>query len=602
MSDEHAIASAIIRLMQGVVYRESDEDTWLTLERSGAGVRDHFATIGVDVVVDDAEGYAYLRSRPEEEGEEALPRLVRRRALTYNVSLLLVLLRKRLVEFETTGGDGRMVLTTEQIVEMLRLFQAESTNDARVVDQAEATIKKAAELGFLQAAARPKRPLGGAADPQGLRRRPDTVGLRCEAAGVRGSGGQMSEGSSPRLSSGAGRAGYRLQHLEVLNWGTFDAQVWRFTPGAETALLTGDIGSGKSTLVDALTTLLMPAHKVAYNKAAGADAKERTLRSYVEGHYKSERIEATGRSRAKGLREDRRTYSVVLGVFTNHGYNETVTLAQVFQQRESTGQPYRFFVTATKELSITTDFADFGSDLRDLRKRLRAAGAEIFDEFPKYATSLRRLLGIRSEQALELFHQTVSMKSVGNLNEFVRDHMLEPSDSSERVRDIIAHFDDLTKAHDAVKRAREQLEALEPIVQTAAKYDAALAERDGVERERAAVRLFIAELRSRLLADEIAGWRPRDRSVVRAGCRKSQAAGASGERDSLIEERAKAGGDRIGELERLARDARAQAEKRRRSADALRHRCRRCRAGADQQQRGVRGADGARRRRAAAAG
>jgi hypothetical protein len=150
MSNEHAVASAIIRLMQGVAYRESDEDTWVTLERLGAGVRDHFAAIGVDVVVDDAEGYAYLRSRPEEEGDEALPRLVRRRALTYNVSLLLVLLRKRLLEFETTGGEGRLVLTTDQIVEMLRLFQAESTNDARVADQAETTIRKAAELGFLR--------------------------------------------------------------------------------------------------------------------------------------------------------------------------------------------------------------------------------------------------------------------------------------------------------------------------------------------------------------------------------------------------------------------------------------------------------------------
>lgn len=150
MSDEHAIASAIIRLMRGVVYQESDEDTWLTLERAGAGVRDHFATIGVEVVVDDDEGFAYLRSRPEVEGEEALPRLVRRRTLTYPVSLLLVLLRKRLVEFETGGGEGRLVLTTEQIVEMLRLFQTESTNDARLVDNAETTIKKAADLGFVR--------------------------------------------------------------------------------------------------------------------------------------------------------------------------------------------------------------------------------------------------------------------------------------------------------------------------------------------------------------------------------------------------------------------------------------------------------------------
>lgn len=374
----------------------------------------------------------------------------------------------------------------------------------------------------------------------------------------------MSDGLFSAVELGASsRAGYRLQYVEVRNWGTFDKHVWRFTPGADTALLTGDIGSGKSTIVDALTTLLVPSHKAAYNKAAGADAKERTLRSYVEGHYKSERNEATGKSRARGLRENRRSYSVILGVFTNQGYDETVTLAQVFQQREATGQPYRFFVTATKALSIATDFADFGTELRDLRKRLRDSGAEIFDEFPKYATSLRRLLGIRSEQALELFHQTVSMKSVGNLNDFVRDHMLEPSDASGRVRDIIAHFDDLTKAHDAVKRAREQLDALVPIVDTATKYDAALAERDGIEHERAAVRLYVAELRSGLLAAEIARleadgaalWQQQDAA-------KEEQRRLNQERDALIEERAKAGGDRIGELERLAADARVQAETR----------------------------------------
>lgn len=360
------------------------------------------------------------------------------------------------------------------------------------------------------------------------------------------------------------RVGYRLQYAEVYNWGTFDDHAWRFTPGTDTALLTGDIGSGKSTIVDALTTLLVPSHKAAYNKAAGADAKERTLRSYVEGHYKSERNESTGKSRPKGLRENKRTYSVILGVFRNHGHDETVTLAQVFQQRESTGQPYRFFLTAGKELSIATDFADFGTDLRELRKRLRTGGADIFDEFPKYATSLRRLLGIRSEQALELFHQTVSMKSVGNLNDFVRDHMLEPSDSTDRVRDIIGHFDDLTKAHDAVKRAREQLEALQPIVDTAGKYDAALTERGGLELERSAVRLFIAELRSALFTDEITQLEADGAALLaQLDTAESDQRRLSHERDSLIEERAKAGGDRIGELERLAADARAQAEARR---------------------------------------
>lgn len=375
----------------------------------------------------------------------------------------------------------------------------------------------------------------------------------------------MSDGLFSTLDLGASpRAGYRLQYAEVYNWGTFDNHVWRFTPGTDTALLTGDIGSGKSTIVDALTTLLMPSHKAAYNKAAGAEARERTLRSYVEGHYKSERNEATGRSRAKGLRENRRTYSVILGVFVNHGYDETVTLAQVFQQRDSAGQPYRFFVTATKALSVDADFAHFGSDLKDLRKRLRASGAELFDEFPKYATSLRRLLGIRSEQALELFHQTVSMKSVGNLNDFVRDHMLEPSDASSRVGDIIAHFDDLTKAHDAVKRAREQLEALEPVVQTAAKYDAALADKQALERESSAVRLFMAELRSGLLAGEIAALEADGARLLREqDAAKATERRLKDEHDALIEERATAGGDRIGELERLAGEARAQAQTRR---------------------------------------
>lgn len=163
MSDAHAIGSAIIRLMQGVVYRELDEDTWLTLERAGAGVRDHFATIGVEIVVDDSEGYAYLRSRPDGEDEEVLPRLVRRRTLTYNVSLLLVLLRKRLLEFETAGSEGRLVLTRDQILEMLRVFQADSSDEARVTDHAERTIAKAVELGFL-------RPLRGQLDHWEVRR------------------------------------------------------------------------------------------------------------------------------------------------------------------------------------------------------------------------------------------------------------------------------------------------------------------------------------------------------------------------------------------------------------------------------------------------
>ena len=149
-------------------------------------------------------------------------------------------------------------------------------------------------------------------------------------------------------------AGFRLMRLEVLNWGTFDKRVWTLTAGGKNCLLTGDIGSGKSTLVDAVTTLLVPAQRVAYNKAAGGDSRERTLRSYVLGHYKSERAEVGGSAKPVALR-DATSYSVILAVFHNSGFGKTVTLAQVFWLKDGQGQPTRFYVACEQPLSIKRD-------------------------------------------------------------------------------------------------------------------------------------------------------------------------------------------------------------------------------------------------------
>ena len=133
-------------------------------------------------------------------------------------------------------------------------------------------------------------------------------------------------------------SGFRLTRLEVFNWGTFDSRVWTLQLDGKNGLLTGDIGSGKSTLVDAITTLLVPANRIAYNKAAGADSKERTLRSYVLGHYKSERNEVTGAAKPVSLR-DHNSYSVILGLFHNAGYDQAVTLAQVFWMKDANCSP-----------------------------------------------------------------------------------------------------------------------------------------------------------------------------------------------------------------------------------------------------------------------
>ena len=168
--------------------------------------------------------------------------------------------------------------------------------------------------------------------------------------------------------------GFRLARLELYNWGTFGGRVWSLGLDGQNTLVTGDIGSGKSTIVDAVTTLLLPAQRISYNKAAGADTRERSLRSYVLGYYKTERNEVTGATRPVALR-DGSNYSVILGVFTNDGYDATVTLAQVFWLRtgDAAGQPDRLYVTADRALSVARDFADFGSDIPALRKRLRAA-------------------------------------------------------------------------------------------------------------------------------------------------------------------------------------------------------------------------------------
>lgn len=258
-------------------------------------------------------------------------------------------------------------------------------------------------------------------------------------------------------------SGFRLKKLEVFNWGTFNNQVWSLTPEGQNTLLTGDIGSGKSTLVDAVTTLLVPAHKVAYNKAAGADQKERSLRSYVLGYYKSERNETSGKSRPVALR-GLNNYSVILGVFHNAGFDQSITLAQVFWMKDIQGQPERFFVGAERVLSIKQDFSHFGSDIGQLRKRLRKDGCEVMERFPQYSAWFRRRFGIDNDQAMELFHQTVSMKSVGNLTDFVRSHMLEPFDVQSRIQALIGHFDDLNRAHEAVMKARQQIEYLTPLI------------------------------------------------------------------------------------------------------------------------------------------
>ena len=298
-------------------------------------------------------------------------------------------------------------------------------------------------------------------------------------------------------------AGFRLHRFELFNWGTFDKHIWLIKPEGENALLTGDIGSGKSTLVDALTTLLVPSQKITYNKAAGAESKERNLTSYVRGHYKSEKDVENLSAKQVALR-DTNNYSVLLGYFYNQGYDSHVTIAQVFWCKEEQNQPARFYCLSTEPLTIKEHFSQFGSDILDLKKRLkRRAHLQMFETFKDYSAEFRRRLGIESEQALELLYQTVSMKAVGNLTDFVRLHMLEAPPVQGRINSICQEFDNLNRAHEAVLKAKDQLFLLKPMLVDFEQHQVLEQQHSEKARCREALEAFFAQHKIQLLNKRI---------------------------------------------------------------------------------------------------
>jgi hypothetical protein len=145
-----SLSSVVIALFKGVMYHDHTPDLWQALLQLQSRVRDQVAVFGLELVLDEAEGYAYLRQRQIVEGEVVLPRLVQRRQLGFAVSLLLALLRKKLAEHDAGNDDVRLILSRDQIVDLVQVFASGDSNEARVVDRIDADIGKIVELGFLR--------------------------------------------------------------------------------------------------------------------------------------------------------------------------------------------------------------------------------------------------------------------------------------------------------------------------------------------------------------------------------------------------------------------------------------------------------------------
>ncbi|MDQ7047864.1 MAG: ATP-binding protein [Sulfurovum sp.] len=296
--------------------------------------------------------------------------------------------------------------------------------------------------------------------------------------------------------------GFRLKKMEIYNWGTFNQRVYSLNINGDNGLLTGDIGSGKSTVVDAITTLLVPNQKITYNKAAGSLAKERTLYSYVVGEYKNTVDEGMGSSKAVALR-DTKHYSVLLATFSNAHTKEEVTIAQFFWLTQGSRVVNKLFVVAKRALSIEKHFLNFAT-VKGLKKDLSAIeNVTTPSTFKDYSKQFRRLTKIQSEQALNLFYQTVSMKSVGNLTSFVRSHMLEESEINSKIDELCGNFDELNQAHDTVLRAKKQMEILKPLIADAQKYRSNLKSKKSKEKLRELLSAYFAKNKNVLLAQKL---------------------------------------------------------------------------------------------------
>ena len=149
---EHALSLLLITLFKGVLYREEDGPLWQSLQQLQAQVRDYVTVLGLELALDEAEGYAFLKSLPPPADDSAapLPRLIARRPLSFPVSLLLALLRKRLAEHDASGDQVRLILSQSEIIDLIRVFLPDASNEARLIDQIDSHINKVIELGFLR--------------------------------------------------------------------------------------------------------------------------------------------------------------------------------------------------------------------------------------------------------------------------------------------------------------------------------------------------------------------------------------------------------------------------------------------------------------------
>jgi uncharacterized protein YPO0396 len=260
-------------------------------------------------------------------------------------------------------------------------------------------------------------------------------------------------------------SGYRLINLQVFNWGTFDGQIWHVPLDGHSCLLTGENGTGKSTLIDAFLSLLVPNKRRSYNMSSGSARRERNETSYVRGAFQREKTRLD-QIQTKYLR-DEQSLSALAAHFENPLTKDPITLAQFFWFES--GDLRKCLVISHHPFSLKNILASVKRPA-DLRHNLRQlAHTTIFQSFEEYQNYFVQYVGLRSYKGMDLFNQVSTIKQIGDLSEFVRQNMLEDVDMGPLLNEFFHTFEDLTLAHEAIINARLQIENLDGIDKDARK-------------------------------------------------------------------------------------------------------------------------------------
>lgn len=274
--------------------------------------------------------------------------------------------------------------------------------------------------------------------------------------------------TSSRRGVPTGRHQYRLERIQVYNWGTFSAGHDLAVPRGG-LLLTGHSGSGKSSLLDALATVLVAPKDVRYNVAAQdstASDRSRTVLSYVRGAYKRTADETTGELRTAFLRTGA-TFSGIALTFARAEPADVVTLVRLFHVRagavsSNEVRHANLLINGAAELTELMPYARQGIDRRRLKRDL-GESATISESYQAFATRFRRRLGLGNEVAQRLLHKTQSAKNLTSLDVLLRDFMLDEPRTFADADAAVEQFGELRDAHLSVVETRQQQEALLPL-------------------------------------------------------------------------------------------------------------------------------------------